>query len=95
MEIRPDYYDDKSCKRFIQNMIDAGLGEHLRHYHGRFFWEGPAVVVDSLQDALSETKVKCQWDNMGLGYVVYPSNKCKLNKVGQEAQNADFQKVYE
>ena len=39
---------------------------------GRFFWTGPAVVVDDLQDALSATRVSCQWDSMGRGWVVYP-----------------------
>lgn len=44
----------------------------VRHYNGRFWWQGPAVAVDNLQDALSHTKVRCQWDNLGLGYIVYP-----------------------
>jgi hypothetical protein len=48
------------------------LKSKMRFYQGRDFWTGPAVVVDALQDALSHTKVKCQWDRMGRGYVVYP-----------------------
>ena len=63
-------YDKKSYKKFVKDMEAAGLT--IRHYRGRFFWEGPSVHVDNLQEALSETKVPCQWDNLGLGYVVYP-----------------------
>ena len=56
--------------RFVEDMEEAGLD--VRQYRGRFFWTGPAVVVDDLQDALSATNVRCQWDNMGRGWVVYP-----------------------
>jgi hypothetical protein len=49
-----------------------GAGLQVRRYRGRFHWEGPAVVVDDLQDALGVTTVHCQWDRMGLGWVVYP-----------------------
>jgi hypothetical protein len=56
--------------RFVEDMEAAGL--EVRHYEGRFFYSGPAVFVDDIQDALSHTKVPCQWDHMGLGFVVYP-----------------------
>lgn len=56
--------------RFMRDMRRAGL--RMRYYQGRFWWKGPAVEVRALQDALSATKVKCQWDGMGLGTVVYP-----------------------
>jgi hypothetical protein len=56
--------------RFIDDMEEAGLD--MQDYRGRFFWRGPAVVVDDLQQALGATKVPCQWDNMGRGWVVYP-----------------------
>jgi hypothetical protein len=55
---------------FASEMRAAGL--QVRRYRGRFYWEGPAVVVDDLQDALGVTTVHCQWDQMGLGWVVYP-----------------------
>lgn len=57
-------------EQFRADMEEAGL--EVEEYHGRFYYEGPAVRVDDLQDALSYTKVKCQWDNMGLGWIVYP-----------------------
>lgn len=66
-------YERLECKRFCEDMIEEGLEPY--HYHGRFFWEGPAVTVADLQDALSITKVPCQWDQLGLGYVVYPRQK--------------------
>jgi hypothetical protein len=64
IEVVPDH------KHFVDDMEEAVL--EVRHYRGRFFWEGPAVVVDDLQDALGSTEVRCQWDNMGMGWVVYP-----------------------
>ncbi len=63
-------YSDPDHLRFVEDMEEAGL--EVEHYEGRFFWKGPAVRVDGLQDALGATKVRCQWDNMGLGWVVYP-----------------------
>ena len=56
--------------RFAEDMRRAGL--EVRHYRGRFRWEGPAVVVSDLQDALGATKVRCLWDHMGLDKIVYP-----------------------
>ena len=69
-------YDNDECNRFVKDMNKTGLKTY--HYHGRFFWEGPAVNVDDIQDALSSTKVKCQWDNMGKRWVVYPYKKGKI-----------------
>ena len=54
----------------LVDMEEAGL--EVQHYRGRFYWEGPAVAVDDLQDALGATKVRCQWDHLGLGWIVYP-----------------------
>ena len=62
----------KDVRRFMRDMKRAGLKSKMRFYQGRNFWTGPAVVVGYLQEALSHTKVKCQWDRMGMGYVVYP-----------------------
>jgi len=61
---------DEENIQFAQDMQQAGL--EIEYYHGRFWWEGVACRVDDLQDALSNTKVPCQWDNMGLGWIVYP-----------------------
>ena len=56
--------------QFADDMAEADLD--VRHYRGRFYWAGPAVVVDDLQDALGATRVHCQWEQMGIGWVVYP-----------------------
>jgi hypothetical protein len=58
--------------QFIYDMAEAGLETSLMHYCGRNFWSGPAVAVHDLQDALSSTKVPCQWESLGLDFVVYP-----------------------
>jgi hypothetical protein len=63
-------YQHPDHLRFVEDMEEAGLD--VRHYRGRYFWSGPSVVVDDLQDALGTTGVRCQWDQMGLGWVVYP-----------------------
>ena len=63
-------YTNPDCIKFVKQMKKAGLKPY--HYHGRNFYHGPAVNVNSLQEALSETRVKCQYDQMGRGYVVYP-----------------------
>lgn len=66
----------KDICKFMKDMRRAGL--KIRYYQGRFNWSGPAVVVPDIQDALSNTRVKCQWDNMALEYVVYPKAQLKL-----------------
>lgn len=70
-------YTNLDCVKFVEDMEDACLD--VEHYRGRFFWQGPAVICDDIQDVLSNTKVKCQWDQMGLGYVVYPKASDKGN----------------
>jgi hypothetical protein len=63
-------YDNPNHRQFVEDMQNAGLEPY--HYRGRFFYEGPAVTVDDLQQGLGATLVKCQWDQMGRGWVVYP-----------------------
>jgi hypothetical protein len=57
-------------KKFARDMKKAGL--EVYKYHGRNFYVGPAVNVSSIQNALSQTKVECRWDNMGYDHVVHP-----------------------
>lgn len=68
---KPDRWSGEQQKRFAQDMIDGGLEPY--HYRGRHFWNGPAVNVDSVHDAMKETRVDCQFDALGLGFVVYPN----------------------
>jgi hypothetical protein len=69
-------YNNRHCNQFVKDMEAAGLD--VEHYQGRSFWEGPAVRVEDIQDALCETKIKCQHDNMGKGFIVYPVVSGKL-----------------
>lgn len=64
---------DEIC-RWMRDMRRVGL--RMRYYEGRNFYKGPAVIVDDIQDCLSETKIKSQWDNMAFQFVVYP--RCSL-----------------
>lgn len=68
---KPKAYKLHSHNQFVRDMLDADLEPY--HYRGRFYYEGPAVNVDDLQEAIRATKVNVQWDNMGLGWVVYPA----------------------
>lgn len=44
----------------------------FRHYHGRFYYKGPAVVVTDVADFMRHCTVRCDTDNMGHDYIVYP-----------------------
>ena len=57
---------------FVEDM-QAAMFE-VRDYQGRNYYSGPAVVVEKrqLQDVIRATTVRVQWDDMGLGLVVYP-----------------------
>lgn len=74
--VDPDDYDNITCQQFVRECQDAGLD--VEHYHGRFYWEGPAVRADYLSDVMSVTGVRCQSDSMGLGVIVYPEVSCPL-----------------
>lgn len=73
----PEEDNDKDrYEQFIEDMEMAGI-EYDGEYHGRFFYGGPAVRTNEngfpkLQDVIRATKIKVQWDNLGLDFVVYP-----------------------
>ena len=51
------------------------MGKTPYHYEGRYYYEGPAVNVDDddeKQEVIRATSMPLQWDNLGLGWVVYP-----------------------
>lgn len=62
-------------ERFVADMDDAGFD--TEHYHGRFFWRGPAVRASesngpTFQEVMGATKVRLQWDSLGFDKIVYP-----------------------
>ena len=63
-------YEDKDCVKFVEDMVNAG--QEVKHYRGRHFWEGPAVVGDSFGQLAALTSVVLQSDQLGLGVIVYP-----------------------
>lgn len=66
-----DYEDDQDpVGDFREDMANAGL--EVIEYKGRYFYEGPAVIVRDIQEAIRATQVTVQWDNMGRDFVVYP-----------------------
>lgn len=56
--------------QFVEDCEAAGFD--TRFYMGRFFWRGPSVVCEDIQDVIRATEVPVQWDNMGFDFVVYP-----------------------
>lgn len=81
MKLKEMYREAKEKKkedvcRFMRDMKRAEI--KLSYYEGRNFWCGPAVKVDDIQAALSSTKIQCQWDRMGHGYIVYPIQAFKM-----------------
>jgi arabinogalactan endo-1,4-beta-galactosidase len=78
-------YTKRETVQFVDDMFEQGY--EVQHYHGRFYWEGPAVSVRDtyeLADVVASTAVKVQWDNMGLGYIVYPL----MSDAGEEVMGA-------
>ena len=68
-------YANPDVVKFVEDMDEAGI--EYEHYHGRFFWEGPAVSTDedgwpTMQDVIRATTVKVQWDSLGRDLIVYP-----------------------
>lgn len=63
-------YSEPEHRQFCLDMAAAQLP--VTHYDGRFYWSGPSVIVDDLQDVLGATKVKCVWDELDSRFVVYP-----------------------
>lgn len=55
---------------FVTEMGEAGYD--VQEYRGRFFYHGPAAVVEDLQGAIRSTSVWLRWDDFGKGYIVYP-----------------------
>ena len=77
-EVLPGYTPEDEAswtenqKKFRDDMERNGL--NVYQYEGRFFYKGPAVNIRDLQDGIRATSVKIQWDNMGLGWVIYPTH---------------------
>lgn len=65
-----DYPDNENYAKFCEDAWEAGF--QPTEYHGRWFYVGPAVIVDDISDMMSKTTVPCTHDGMGKGYVVYP-----------------------
>ncbi len=72
-------YGNPLLARFVADIEAAGF--EWEHYNGRYFWHGPAVrtrapgeptIEPTLQEVMRVTAVPLQWDNMGLGLIVYP-----------------------
>ena len=75
--VTPDDYTSSIARKFVE--WAEGRGFEPYHYHGRFYFEGPAVDLDSVGDAYG-CPVAFQVDGMGLGVVVYLGSPAKLKE---------------
>ena len=72
----PDYAGSESDqqKQFRSDMESAA--RDVEFYNGRYYYKGWAVRtngLDGLQEAIRDTKVSLQWDELGKdGNIVYP-----------------------
>jgi hypothetical protein len=69
-------YDDPRYLKFVEDMQEQGF--RVRHYHGRWYYSGPAVQTSrndciDLQDIMRATDVRLRTDSMGLETIVYPA----------------------
>jgi hypothetical protein len=53
-------------------------GYRVRHYHGRYYYSGPAVETSredyiDLQDIMRATDVRLRTDSLGRETIVYPA----------------------
>jgi hypothetical protein len=71
--VRAEHYPDNEDHQKFCNDVRAASYEPL-HYNGRWFWSGPAVIADTVEEVTAVTDVDCIYDNMGLGYVIHPSS---------------------
>jgi hypothetical protein len=64
-------YKLPAYQKFVEECEAAGF--EVRHYNGRNFFSGPAVVHTDVQAVIRVTSVPVQWDNMGkTDYIIYP-----------------------
>jgi len=75
-EEKEEDYKDK-YEQFVEDMEKAGI-DYDGEYKGRFFYHGPAVRTNekgfpTRQDVIRATKIRLQWDNLGLDFIVYPA----------------------
>ena len=65
-------YGSEGHRDFVVQMYKKGY--EIRHYNGRGFYVGPAVVVeaDQVEKAKKDAKVDLLVDNMAFDFVLYP-----------------------
>jgi len=74
--VTADDYDCDIAKKFCNDMKKTDY--EPEHYHGRFYWEGPAVRCYDPDSVRASTSVPIITDQMGLGYIAHPIKSAKL-----------------
>jgi hypothetical protein len=68
-------YTNPNHRQFCIDMFNTGLS--IFHYEGEYYWSGPAVKFNSVDEVFALTKVPCIWDTFGESFVVYPTTYSK------------------
>lgn len=69
-------YDTHCYRKFVVDMCNAGYEMYLQNYHGHNYYNGPAVVVNTLivNYVINSTKLNLKQDSLGKATVLYPIN---------------------
>jgi hypothetical protein len=57
-------------RQFALDMAAAGIATAIGSH--RLYWHGPAAHGEDVSEIMSQTRVRCIWDESGKGVVVYP-----------------------
>jgi hypothetical protein len=57
-------------KQFALDMAAAGIRTTIGDQ--RMYWNGPIAYGEDISEIMSQTRVRCIWDEAGRGIVVYP-----------------------
>lgn len=70
-----DVGEQSDTQKQFKNDMDSAC-RNIEFYNGRYFYKGWAVRtngIDGLQEAIRDTEVTLQWDDLGKnGNIVYP-----------------------
>lgn len=73
MDWQGDHPEPENQQLFRKNMEAAGI--EYEFYRGRFFYQGWAARAHdrkAFQAIIKASEVELQWDELGLGWIVYP-----------------------
>lgn len=91
--VDPEDYRNEKLQKFVEDCQDEGFD--VEHYHGRFYWQGPAVRCDHSSQVTAITSIPCQHDSMALGVIVYPCVSGGLTEDAMAKREQLIQEIHE